>query len=194
MNVYRHGNVLDVCTFRPRFVLTRRSSRLDVQDACHADPYCPDFIASWRSQLGWLAMHPTRIAQNAAGIIRLAAEIARCLRCLEQQPVHTRDVAQSQAVEHRPDRRLRADNVRLVQLTAANERMTCAPHQLHAVEPRNRDNNSEPPARPASGAERKDPDRSNSRSPPVQPQVCIRRSSIGCNELRTSPIGLGVGS
>jgi len=51
-----------------------------VQDECHAAPYCPDFIASWHSQLGWLAMHPTGIAQNAAGIIRLAAEIAPCLK------------------------------------------------------------------------------------------------------------------
>jgi hypothetical protein len=70
MNVDRHGNVLDVRTFRPRFVSRRRSSRLEVQDECHADPYCPDFIACWHSQLGWLAMHPTRIAQNAASIMR----------------------------------------------------------------------------------------------------------------------------
>ncbi len=107
----------------------------------------------------------------------------------------TRDLAQSQAAEHRPDRRLRrADNVRPRATHGRQGANDVRHHQLHAVGPRNRDNNSEPPAWAASGSERKDPDRSNSRSSPCNPQMCIRRSSIGCNKLRTSPIGLGVGS
>jgi DNA-binding transcriptional regulator YdaS (Cro superfamily) len=186
MNVYRHGNVLDVCTFRPRFVLRRRSSRLEVQDECPADPYCPDFIASWHSQLGLLAMHPTRIAQNAAGIMRPAAEIAPCL---ERQPVHAISVNLK-----RPDRRLRrADKVWPRATSGRQGANDMRHHQLHAVEP-HRGNNLGPLALAAYSSERKDPDRSNSRSPPVQPQMCIRRSSIDCNELRTSPIGWGVGS
>jgi hypothetical protein len=91
-----------------------------------------------------------------------------------------------------PDRRLqRADNVR-PRTTHRRPGPNDARHrQLHAVEPWNRDNNSEPPRRAASGSERKDPDRSNSRSPPVQPQMCIRKSSIGCSELRTFSDRLG---
>jgi hypothetical protein len=155
MNVYRRGNVLDVRTFRPRFAFRRRSSRLEVQDECHADPYCPDFIASGHSQLGWLTMHPTRIAQNAAGIMRPAAEIAPCL---DQQPVHAISLNLK-----RPDRRLRrADNVWPRATSCRQGANDVRHHQLHVVEPRNRGNNSEPPALAAYSSERKDPDRSNS--------------------------------
>src|SRR5258708_40127136 len=86
MNVYRHGNVFDVRTFRPRFVLRRRSSRLEVQDECHGDPYCPAFIACWHSQLGWLALHPIPIAQTAVDIMRPAADLASFGTNCERHP------------------------------------------------------------------------------------------------------------
>jgi len=170
MNVYRHGNVLDVCTFRPRFVLRRRSSRLEVQDKCHADPYCLDFIASWHSQLGWLAMHPTRIAQNATGIIRLAAEIA--LFSSSGRYTQSRSISSGRTSTGSALRR--ADNVRPRATHGRQGANDVRHHQLHAVGPRNRDNNSEPPAWAASGSERKDPDRSNSRSSP-----CNRKCASG---------------
>src|SRR5258705_9889695 len=100
MNVYGDGNVLDVCTFRPRSVLRRRSSRLEVQDECHADPYRPDFIASWHSQLGWLANAFDANRAECRRHIRLVAEMA------PRAAAGRRDLAQSQAAEHRPDRRL----------------------------------------------------------------------------------------
>ncbi len=94
-----------------------------MQDECHADPYCPDFIASWRSQLGWLAMHPRRIAQNAVGIIRPTAEIAPYL---EQQSVH----AISLNLKRQGIDRIAVSEERitcgLAQLTAGKERVTCA--------------------------------------------------------------------
>jgi len=185
MNAYRHGNVLDVRTFRPRFVLRRRSSRLEVQDECHADP--PDFIASWHSQLGLLAMHPTRIAQNAARHYPAGGRD----RAWSQAAAGTRDLLNLK----RPDRRLRrADSEWPLATSGRQGANDVRHHQLHAVEPRNRGNNSEPPALAAYSSERKDPDRSNSRSPPVQPQMCIRRSSIGRHKLRASPIGWGIDS
>jgi hypothetical protein len=180
MNDHRHGNVLDVCTLRPRFVLRRRSSRSEVQDDCHADPYCPGFIASWRSQLGgWqCTRHELRRTPPA-----LSGQRPRS-RLLSRAAVGPRDLAQSQAAEHRPDRRLRSpDNVRLAQLTAGKERMTCAtinytrPHRgtVTTIQSLQRGWYL--------ASERKDPNRSNSRFFSGATQMCIRRSSIGCNEL-----------
>ncbi len=123
MNVYRHGNVIDVCTFRPRFVLRRRSSRLEVQDECYADPYCPDFIASWHSQLGRLAMHPTRIAQNATGIIRPAAEIA--LFSSSSRYTRSRSISSGKTSTGSASPKTQI-TCGLAQPTAGEGRMTCA--------------------------------------------------------------------
>jgi hypothetical protein len=145
---------------------------------------CPDFIASWHSQLGWLAMRPTRIAQNAAGIMRPAAEIAPFL---ERQPVH----AISLDLKRQNIDRIAVSEEQitsgLAQLTAGQGANEARHRQLRATELQNHHNNSEHPAQAAS-------DRSISGYPPVQPQMCVTRSSIGCGRSRTSPIGWGVGS
>jgi hypothetical protein len=136
-------------------------------------------------------MHPTPIAQNAASIIRLAAEIAPCLG---QQPVH--------AISLNLKRR------NIDRIAVSKEQITCGlaqthgrqgandarHHQLHAVESRNRHNNSR--ASEAGGIRL-----GTQTSRPIQfpissgatPNV-ITRSGIGCNELRKSSIGLGIGS
>jgi hypothetical protein len=120
-------------------------------------------------------MRPTRIAQNAAGIMRPAAEIAPFL---DQQPVH----AISFDLKRQNIDRVAVSEEQitsgLAQLTAGQGANDARHRLLRAAELQNHHNNSDHPALAAS-------DRSISRSLPVQPQMCVTRSSIGCDRSRT---------